>query len=147
MPASPATRAAEPLKYTWTASTDRSSRSLQVPNTGGGQTWDNVSAPITPVNGEHTVFLRFAGGTGELFKITSFSLTPAAPVGAGTSGTAKVVYAMGCGVVGDKDPAQFDEAVKAARESDVALVFVGVNEQVDKESHDRSYHSPVRRPA
>jgi len=112
---------------------------LQVSNTGGGQTWENVSAPLTPASGEHTVFLRFAGGKGDLFKITSFSLTPAPPVEGVTSGTAKVVYAMGCGVVGDKDPAQFDEAVKAARESDVALVFVGVNEQVDKESHDRSH--------
>ena len=112
---------------------------LKVSNTGGGQTWENVSAPITPATGEHTVFLRFAGGKGDLFKITSFSLTPAAPVEGVSSGAAKVVYAMGCGVVGDKDPAQFDEAVKAARQSDVALVFVGVNEQVDKESHDRSY--------
>lgn len=112
---------------------------LRVSNTGGGQTWVIVSAPLTSASGEHTVFLRFAGGTGDLFKITSFSLTPAAPVGGEASGTAKVVYAKGCGVVGDKDPAQFDEAVKAARESDVALVFAGVNEQVDHESHDRSY--------
>jgi beta-glucosidase len=112
---------------------------LQVPNTGGGQTWENVSAPIAPVNGEHTVFLRFAGGSGELFKVTSFNLTPTAPVAPEASGATKVVYAMGCGVVDDKDPAMFDAAVKAARESDVALVFVGVNEQVDKESHDRNY--------
>jgi beta-glucosidase len=111
---------------------------LQVPNTGGGQTWENVSAPIAPVRGEHTVYMRFAGGSGELFKITSFSLTPGPLVESGTSGTTKVVFAMGCGVVGEEDPAQFNEAVKAAREADVALVFVGVNEQVDKESRDRT---------
>ena len=111
---------------------------LDVPKTGGGQTWLNISAHISPVSGEHTVFLRFAGGKGDLFKITSFNLTPAPPIEVGTSGPTKVVYVRGCGVVDDKDPAQFDEAVKAARDADVALVFVGVNEQVDKESHDRS---------
>ena len=113
---------------------------LQVPLTGGGQTWVNISAPLTPVSGEHTVFLRFHGAkTGSLFKITSFNLTPAPPAGGGSSAEAKVVYALGCGVVEDQDPALFSRAVAAARQSDVALVFVGVNEQVDKESHDRSY--------
>ena len=62
---------------------------LRVSNTGGGQTWDNVSAALTPASGEHTVFLRFAGGTGDLFKITSFSLTPAAPVGLELQGQEK----------------------------------------------------------
>lgn len=111
---------------------------LDVPKTGGGQTWLNISAPISPVDGEHTVFLRFAGGKGDLFKITSFSLTPAPLVESGISGTTKVTYARGCGVVDDKDPAEFDAAVEAARGAEVALVFVGVNEQVDKESHDRA---------
>jgi len=39
--------------------------------------------------------------------------------------------------VGEKDPAQFAEAVKAAREADVALVFVGGDEQVADEGQDR----------
>ena len=138
MPESPVTCPAEALAAHLDSLDGPLIAKLDVPKTGGGQTWLNISAPISPVIGEHTVFLRFAGGKGDLFKITSFSLTPAAPVEAEASGTAKVVYAMGCGVVDDKDQTLFDEAVKAARESDVALVFVGVNEQVDKESHDRA---------
>ena len=111
---------------------------LGVPKTGGGQTWLDLSAPISPVDGEHTVFLRFSGGKGDLFKITSFTLTPAPLVEVESSATTKVVYAMGCGVVDEKDQTLFDAAVKAARECDAALVFVGVNEQVDKESRDRT---------
>ncbi len=114
---------------------------LNAPLTGGGQTWLNISVPLLqPVSGEHTVFLLFRGETsGSLFKITSFSLTPAPLTTVGTSGGVKVIFTVGCGVVGEKDPALFREAVQAAQEADVALVFVGVNEQVDKESHDRSY--------
>ncbi|MEO6966650.1 MAG: glycoside hydrolase family 3 C-terminal domain-containing protein [Acidobacteriaceae bacterium] len=114
---------------------------LDAPLTGGGQTWLNISVPLLkPVSGVHTVFLRFRGETsGSLFKITSFSLTPAPLTTVGTSAGTKVIYTLGCGVVDEKDPALFSEAVKAAKEADVALVFVGVNEQVDKESMDRSY--------
>ncbi len=112
---------------------------LSVTNTGSGQTWDDLSAPIKPVTGEHTVYLRFSGGSGDLFKVTSISLSPAPPIEVGASGSQKVVYSMGCGVVGDADPAAIDSAVKAVRDADVALVFVGVNEQVDKESHDRNF--------
>ncbi len=55
----------------------------------------------------------------------------------------EVTYALGCSVVGEKDPAQFAAAVNAAREADVALVFVGADEQVDREGQNRDYlHLP-----
>jgi beta-glucosidase len=53
-------------------------------------------------------------------------------------GASKVVYAEGCTVVGPKNPVQFAEAVKAAHEADIALVFVGANQEVDAEGRDRS---------
>ena len=116
---------------------------LKVPNTGGWQNWVNVSAPLTPTSGEHTIYLRFAGGPGKLFNFQSFNLTPARPFAGQANAATKVGYALGCSVVGKKDPAQFAEAVKAAKEADVALVFVGADEQVDAEAHDRNYlHLP-----
>ena len=134
---------AEAWKCTWTASAGRWSQSLTVPNTGGWQNWVNISAPITPVNGEHAVYLRFVGGAGKLFNLQSFHLTPAKPFAGQANAATKVTYALGCSVLGEKDPAQFAEAVKAAREADVALVFVGADEQVASEGQDRSYiHLP-----
>jgi beta-glucosidase len=115
---------------------------LNVSNTDGWQKWVNVAAAIKPVSGEHTVFLRFGGGPGSLFNIQSFYLTPSSFVAAPVRGT-EVAYTIGCTVTGPKDPADFAEAVRAAREADVALVFVGVDQQVDREAHDRSYiHLP-----
>jgi beta-glucosidase len=116
---------------------------LKVPNTGGWQNWVSVNAPTTPVNSEHAVYLRFVGGPEKLFNLQSFNLTPAAPFAGQGNAATEVAYALGCSVLGEKDPAQYAEAVKAAREADVALVFVGADEQVAREGCDRSYlHLP-----
>ncbi len=116
---------------------------VEVPSTGGWQNWVTVSAPLKPVTGEHTVFLRFAGLFRRLFNLESFKLTPESPTPAAAPGVEKVAYAIGCTVAGEKDTAQFDAAIKAAREADVALVFVGADQQVDREAHDRDYiHLP-----
>ncbi len=116
---------------------------VKVPNTGGWQNWQDVSAPLKPVNGEHTIYLRFVGRERDLFNIQSFRLTPEISVPTSAHGPAQVTYARGCTVVGKRDEAHFAEAVKAAREADVALVFVGADQQVDREGHDRNYiHLP-----
>ncbi len=116
---------------------------LEVPGTGGWQKWANVSGPLKPVRGEHTVFLLFTGGPGRLFSLEAFKLTPEAGLPAQARQATEVVYAMGCSVAGEKDPAQFAEAVKAAKEADFALVFVGADQQVDEEGRDRDYlHLP-----
>ncbi len=116
---------------------------VKVPNTGGWQNWVTVSAPLKPVTGEHAVYLRFVGVFRNLFNLESFKLTPESPMPAPAPGLEKVTYAMGCTVAGEKDPAQFDAAINAARDADVALVFVGADQQVDREAHDRDYiHLP-----
>jgi len=38
-----------------------------VPGTGGAQTWKTVSCSMTNATGEHDLFLRFTGGSGDLF--------------------------------------------------------------------------------
>jgi beta-glucosidase len=116
---------------------------LEVVNTNGREKWANVSAPVTPVKGEHTVFLRFVGGAKMQVNLQSFKLTPERPLPPPAHAGTDLVYARGCSVVGGKDPAQFAAAVKAAQEADVALVFVGADEQVDDEAMDRDYiHLP-----
>ena len=112
---------------------------LAVPNTGGWQKWVNIRAPITPVTGELTVYLRFVGDSGKLFNLQSIDLTPAKRFAGQDNAATKLTYVLGCNVLGEKDPDQFTEAVKAAGEADVALVFAGANEQVDSEGQDRSY--------
>ncbi len=116
---------------------------LQVPNSGGEQKWVDIAAPIKPTTGEHKLFLCFGGSPERSFSLQSFKLTPETRASLPASGAAEVTYAMGCTVTGDKDPDQFDAAVQAAKEADVALVFVGTDEQVDREGHDRDYiHLP-----
>ena len=115
-------------------------------NTGGWQKWATVSAPLQPVNGEHTVYLRFGGERGKmlfLFNLESFEFSPESPVPAPEPGPIEVAYAMGCTVEGVKDPIEFAAAIKAAKEADAALVFVGADQQVDEEGRDRAYlHLP-----
>ena len=119
---------------------------LKVSKTGGGQKWVNVSAPVKPMTGVHTVFLRFLGGPLNLFSsfsVQSFRLTPESEVSNPEHGATAVVYAVGCTVTGKKDPVQFDAAIDAAKQAEVALVFVGADEQVDGEAHDRDFlHLP-----
>ncbi len=110
-----------------------------VTNTDGWQKWANVSAPLQSVTGAHSVFLHFVGGSGLLFSLESFSLTPERPAPPPPPGTLEVIYAEGCTVTGEKDPAEFAKAVNAAQEADAVLVFVGANQQVDREGHDRNF--------
>ncbi len=116
---------------------------VHVPDTEGGENWLNVGAPVKSTRGAHTVYLRFTSQPGTFLSLEAFRLTPQSAAPGGAQGTTQVTYAMGCSVVGEKDEARFTEAVNAAREADVALVFVGADQQVDREGHDRDYiHLP-----
>ncbi len=110
---------------------------IKIPNTGDFQKWIDVSAPLSPVEGEHSVFLLFLGEPGPLFGIQYFELTPASLIAPETRGPIEVTYAPGCAVVNDRDPDEFLRATNAARAADVALVFVGADEQVSVEGLDR----------
>jgi beta-glucosidase len=60
-----------------------------------------------------------------------------------SNGKVQVAYEPGCNVTGKKDDKMFDAAVAAAKNADVALVFVGDDQQIDREAHDRSFlHLP-----
>lgn len=56
-----------------------------------------------------------------------------------TGGKAQVTYAVGCAVTGPKDHKLFDAAVQAAKDADTVLLFVGDDQQIDREAHDRDF--------
>jgi beta-glucosidase len=110
---------------------------IKIPNTGAFQKWANVSASISAVTGEHSVYILFLGEPGPLFGIQYFELTPSMPISPITRDPIEVAYALGCTVLGDRDPDEFVKATNAASAADVALVYVGVDEQVSVEGLDR----------
>jgi len=110
---------------------------IKIPNTGDFQKWTDVSAPIQAVTGVHSVYILFLGEPGPLFGIQYFELTPAATIATESNGPVEVAYAMGCTVLGARDPVEFEKATSAARDADVALVFAGIDEQVSVEGLDR----------
>jgi beta-glucosidase len=56
-----------------------------------------------------------------------------------TNGKAHITYAVGCAVTGPKDEKLFDAAVRAAKDADTVLIFVGDDQQIDREAHDRDF--------
>lgn len=109
---------------------------LRVPGTGSWEKWINVSAPLTEISGEHSIFLRFLGGKGHLLAIEQIQLHPLSPMPA-NPGRPEVVLKPGCAVIGAQDEKMFQEAVEAARVADVVVLVCGVNEEVGGEGHDR----------
>ena len=110
---------------------------IKIPNTGDFQKWTNVSAPIGAFTGEHSVYILFLGEPGPLFGFQYFELTPVSPIAAPTNGPVEIRYALGCTVLGERDPEEFKKAAGAAGGADVTLVFVGADEQVSIEGIDR----------
>ncbi len=60
-----------------------------------------------------------------------------------TNGKTQITYAVGCAVAGPKDDALFNAAVEAAKEADTVLIFVGDDQEIDREAKDRDFlHLP-----
>jgi beta-glucosidase len=112
---------------------------IKIPNTGNFQKWADITSSISHVEGVHTLYLLYLGEPGPLFGLRYFELTPAQTVPPQNRGPVEVLYAPGCTVAGEKDLDKFQKAVQAASTSDVALVFVGVDEQIDTEGLDRRF--------
>ena len=111
--------------------------SLQISNTGGWQNWRKFSAPLKDIAGKHKVFFKISGGAGNLINIGGFELLPLAPPVRGRIGKPEIIYKPGCSIAGAKDPAQFNDAIAAAKLADVVIMVCGVNSSVDGEGHDR----------
>ncbi|HEX3628558.1 MAG TPA: glycoside hydrolase family 3 C-terminal domain-containing protein [Verrucomicrobiae bacterium] len=109
---------------------------LTAPGTGSWEKWINISAPLTGITGEHSIFLKFRGGKGHLLDIEQLQLHPLSPTPA-NPGSPEVVLKPGCAVIGGKDEKMFQDALEAARTADVVVLVCGVNEEVGGEGHDR----------
>nr|WP_169732007.1 family 43 glycosylhydrolase [Glycomyces arizonensis] len=68
-----------------------------VPNTGGWQTWQTVSCPVSGAAGEHDLYLKFTGGDGYLFNADWWRFDPSDDDGGGDGGgdTGGELYAVG----------------------------------------------------
>lgn len=109
---------------------------LTVPDTRNWQKWVNVSAPLTGISGEHSIFLKFLGGSGYIINLERLQLNPVSDAPAESNGL-QIVYRPGCTVTGKRDDKMFQEAVDAAKDADVVIMVCGVNEDVDREGKDR----------
>ena len=114
---------------------------VHAPTTGGMDVWKTVNAPLSGVTGRHVLFLKFKSrGAEHFFNLQSFQLLPGRPAAASAT---EAVYAPGCTIMGPRNPALLENAMKAAKESEVALVFVGDNRLLSDEGRDRDYlHLP-----
>lgn len=110
---------------------------LTVPPTGDWQKWTNVSAALSGISGEHSIFLKFRGGDGYLLNVERLQLNPITPPPAQPPGTPELILKAGCDVTGKKDEKLFQEAVDAARDADLVVLVCGVTEEVDREGFDR----------
>ncbi|WP_081687480.1 family 43 glycosylhydrolase [Glycomyces tenuis] len=59
--------------------------SCDVPVTGGWQTWQAVTCPVSGAIGKHDLYLRFTGGSGHLFNVDWWRFEPSGS-GGGTGG-------------------------------------------------------------
>ena len=109
---------------------------LTVPQTGRWN-WAVVTAPLTGISGEHSVFMRFRGSSEFLFNVEQFRLNPAPPPVV-QPGRPQVFFAPGCAVIGEKNDQWFQDAVDAAKAADVVVLVCGVTAAVQHEGMDRT---------
>ena len=98
--------------------------------------WQTISKPIPATTGSQTVFLKFHGSVDRrpFMNLAWFQLTPAE---ADIESSARVVFAPGCTIVGPRNQALLDAAVKAATSADAVILFLGVSGLLSDEGRDR----------
>ncbi len=111
---------------------------FEVHNTGDWQHWVSQTAPLSGITGKHKVFFRFVGGAGDLLNVEWYKLNPPSKPVEQNPNKPKLVFESGCTITGERDETMFQKAVNAARNSELAVVVAGVNQEVDGEGHDRS---------
>jgi beta-glucosidase len=114
---------------------------IHAPSTGAMNEWKTISAVLPGIVGSHNVFLKFASKSrGHFLNLQSFQLLPLKPA---TQSATQVVCAPGCTILGPRNQVLLDNAVKAAKESEVAIIFVGDNRLLSDEGVDRDFlHLP-----
>jgi beta-glucosidase len=112
---------------------------LNIPKTGDWQKWTTIDTSISGISGMHKVLFTFSGQGRAICNLEWFQLQPYAPpvIPEPQPGRPVVTYKPGCTIDGPKDEKMFGEAVGTARNADVVIMVCGVNQEVDREGHDR----------
>lgn len=76
--------------------------------------------------------------TGNYFGAKPRIVSPLEGIRARAGAKVKVEYAAGCDILAPARPEQIDEAAALARQSDVAILFLGTNLKVEGEGRDRA---------
>jgi beta-glucosidase len=114
---------------------------IAIPGTGGLDRWKAIEASLSGISGQHVVFLKFASKTRDF--AANLQWLKLAPASQPQPSSVQITYAPGCTITGEKNNALFDSAVQAAKDSDAALVFVGINRLLSDEGRDREFlHLP-----
>ena len=100
--------------------------SFDVVNTGGWQNWKTFSQAFEQVEGVHDLYLKSVGGSGYTFNINWFRLTE--PETEAKPSDKRINYVLD----------DIEQAVAAARDSDVAIIVAGTNLGDADEGNDRS---------
>lgn len=100
--------------------------SFDVVNTGGWQNWKTFSQAFEQVEGVHDLYLKSVGGSGYTFNINWFRLT--VPETEAKPSDKRINYVLD----------DIEQAVAAARDSDVAIIVAGTNLGDADEGNDRS---------
>lgn len=78
---------------------------VAVPGTGGWQSWQTKSAPVSTVSGAHTLYLKFTGGAGNLFNVLWFKFNaPSSGSGGDVAGKLFAGYQGWFNAAGDGSP-------------------------------------------
>jgi len=97
--------------------------------------WQTASALLPATTGEHIVFIRFRSASRQpFFNLSSFQLNPVKPE---PESAPQVIFAPGCTIAGPRSQALLDEAVTAAKDAEVVLLFLGENRLQTDEGRDR----------
>lgn len=99
--------------------------SFTIESTGNWQNWITLSSAFENISGTHDLYIRAVGGSGYLFNINWFRLT--APETEKQPSEKTIHYVLD----------DINEAVDAAKSSDVVVLVVGTNLGVADEGNDR----------
>ncbi len=105
---------------------------IEVPNTGGWQSWRSFSSPIEQLSGEYDLYLTFTGTDTYSMNVQGMGF----PAEQDADNDA-VLYANGVGITGEKHQSELEEAIYYAQKADVALVVVGTDLSIADEGYDR----------
>lgn len=109
--------------------------SLQTKATNSLSDWQTASVPLPQTSGQHIVFIRFRSvARTPFFYLKSLQLNP---VEATPEATPRIAFAPGCSIIGPRNQALLDQAIKTAKDADVVLLFLGVNRLLSDEGRDR----------